>query len=181
LREVTGVLLSSSRPSVGESIWLILRIGASVNMRNRVRTVHGLGPSSWREQPERPSGGTRAELMKDPEFKAEFDQARKEMRDMDYRCVREDDSTKQAPLEICCAMVLRTKYNDFENPLRGAACAPSGSRCCHHCPWLDAAPVPQHWGLVDFYFELLCLDWWEIREKDKLPCVSNDAAVAAAP
>jgi hypothetical protein len=35
------------------------------------------------------------------------------MRDMDYRCVREDDPTKQALLEIYCAVVLGTPYNDF--------------------------------------------------------------------
>jgi hypothetical protein len=61
------------------------------------------------------SGGTRAELMKDPEFKAAFDDARQQMRDMDYRCVGEDDPTKQALLEIYCATVLHTEYNDFDN------------------------------------------------------------------
>jgi hypothetical protein len=61
------------------------------------------------------SGGTRAELMKDPNFKAAFDEARKQMRNMDYRCVREDDPVKQALLEIYCAAVLKAKHNDFDN------------------------------------------------------------------
>jgi hypothetical protein len=61
------------------------------------------------------SGGTRAELMKDPVFRAAFDQARKQIREMDYRCVREDDPTRQALLEIYCATVLGTEHNDFDN------------------------------------------------------------------
>jgi len=60
-------------------------------------------------------GGTRAELMKDPVFKAAFDDARKQMREMDYRCVREDDPTRQALLEIYYAVVLKTEHNDFDN------------------------------------------------------------------
>jgi hypothetical protein len=61
------------------------------------------------------SGGTRAELLKDSLFKAAFDRAREQMRDMDYRCVREDDPTRQALLEIYCATALGTEYNDFDN------------------------------------------------------------------
>jgi hypothetical protein len=61
------------------------------------------------------SGGTRAELMKDPVFKRAFDEARKQMREMDYRCVGEDDPTRQALLEIYCATVLNTEFNDFDN------------------------------------------------------------------
>lgn len=61
------------------------------------------------------SGETRAELMKHPTFKAAFDEARKQMKEMDYRCVREDDPTKQALLEIYCAIVLGTEHNDFDN------------------------------------------------------------------
>jgi hypothetical protein len=61
------------------------------------------------------SGETRAELLKDPVFKTAFDNARKRMREMDYRCVGEDDPTQQALLEIYCATVLKTKHNDFDN------------------------------------------------------------------
>lgn len=61
------------------------------------------------------SGGTRAELMSDPVFRTAFDNARKRMREMDYRCVGEDDPTRQALLEIYCATVLNTAYNDFDN------------------------------------------------------------------
>jgi hypothetical protein len=60
-------------------------------------------------------GGTRAELMRDPVFRAAFEDARKQMREMDYRCVREDDPTRQALLEIYCATALRTEHNDFDN------------------------------------------------------------------
>ena len=61
------------------------------------------------------SGGTRAELIKDRVFKAAFDQARSQMRNMDYRCVREDDPVRQALLEIYCATVLKAEHNDFDN------------------------------------------------------------------
>ena len=61
------------------------------------------------------SGLTRAELMKDPDFKAAFDSARSSMKAMDYRCVEEADPTKQALLEIYCATVLGTEHNDFDN------------------------------------------------------------------
>jgi hypothetical protein len=63
----------------------------------------------------RGSGETRGELMKDTSFRAAFDMARKEMRQLDYRCVEEIDPTRQALLEIYCATVLRTEYNDFDN------------------------------------------------------------------
>jgi hypothetical protein len=61
------------------------------------------------------SGGTRQELMNDPNFRAAFDAARERMKKMDYRCVGEDDPTRQALLEIYCATALGTKYNDFDN------------------------------------------------------------------
>lgn len=61
------------------------------------------------------SGLTRAELMKEPTFKVAFDRARLDMKTMDYRCVEEVDATRQALLEIYCATVLGTRYNDFDN------------------------------------------------------------------
>lgn len=60
-------------------------------------------------------GGTRAELMKDPSFRAAFDAAKTKMKMMDYRCVEEADPTRQALLEIYCATVLATEHNDFDN------------------------------------------------------------------
>jgi hypothetical protein len=61
------------------------------------------------------SGLTRTELMTDPVFKAAFHDARVQMKSMDYRCVEENDPTKQALLEIYCATVLGTEHNDFDN------------------------------------------------------------------
>ena len=55
------------------------------------------------------------ELVDDPKFRAAFDAARDRMKNMDYRCVGEDDPTRQALLEIYCATVLGTEYNDFDN------------------------------------------------------------------
>ncbi|MEY4966055.1 MAG: hypothetical protein RL274_1638 [Pseudomonadota bacterium] len=34
---------------------------------------------------------------------------------MDYRWVEETDPVKQCLLEVYCAVVLQTKYNDFDN------------------------------------------------------------------
>ncbi len=53
-------------------------------------------------------------LMRDPIFKAAFDQAKSRIRNMQYRFVEETNQTRQALLEIYCAVVLKTPYNDFE-------------------------------------------------------------------
>jgi hypothetical protein len=57
--------------------------------------------------------GTRDGLMKDKAFSAAFVAAKLRMRDMDYRYVEEKDQVRQALLEIYCAVVLKTPFNDF--------------------------------------------------------------------
>jgi hypothetical protein len=52
-------------------------------------------------------------LMKDPDFTAAFAATKLRMRDMDYRYVEERDQVRQALLEIYCAVVLQTPFNDF--------------------------------------------------------------------
>jgi hypothetical protein len=52
-------------------------------------------------------------LMTDAAFVAAFAAAKKRMRDMDYRYVEEQDQVRQALLEIYCAVVLQTPFNDF--------------------------------------------------------------------
>ena len=57
--------------------------------------------------------GSRAGLMLDPKFAAAFNAAKARIRKMDYRYVEEVDQNRQALLEIYCAVVLNTPFNDF--------------------------------------------------------------------
>ena len=57
---------------------------------------------------------SRAGLMEDPAFAAAFKEAKARIRAMDYRYVEEADQNRQALLEIYCAIVLSTRYNDFK-------------------------------------------------------------------
>ena len=51
--------------------------------------------------------------MLDPAFAAAFNAAKERIRAMEYRYVEEENQNKQALLEIYCAVVLETPYNDF--------------------------------------------------------------------
>jgi hypothetical protein len=57
--------------------------------------------------------GSRAGLILDPVFAAAFAAAKERIRRMEYRYVEETDQNRQALLEIYCAVVLKTPYNDF--------------------------------------------------------------------
>jgi hypothetical protein len=57
--------------------------------------------------------GSRAGLMLDPVFAKAFAAAKERIRRMEYRYVEEADQNRQALLEIYCAVVLETPYNDF--------------------------------------------------------------------
>ena len=57
--------------------------------------------------------GSHADLMLDPVFAAARTAAKERIRGMEYRYVEEADQNRQALLEICCAVVLATPYNDF--------------------------------------------------------------------
>jgi hypothetical protein len=57
---------------------------------------------------------SRAGLMLDPIFAAAFIKGKGRIRAMEYRYVEEADQNKQALLEIYCAVVLSTPYNDFK-------------------------------------------------------------------
>jgi len=56
---------------------------------------------------------SREGLMLDPVFAAAFSAAKERIRQMEYRYVEEVDQNRQALLEIYCAVVLATPYNDF--------------------------------------------------------------------
>jgi hypothetical protein len=57
----------------------------------------------------------RPDLKEDPEFAAAFDQAKAQIRRMDARFIEQLDPAKQALLEIYVAVVLPTRYSDFDN------------------------------------------------------------------
>lgn len=52
-------------------------------------------------------------LMQNPRFVREFNRAKGRIRKMDLRFVEESDQTRQALLEIYCAVALKAPYNDF--------------------------------------------------------------------
>lgn len=58
--------------------------------------------------------GSRHALSADPQFSEAFTRAKARVRSMDLRFVEETDPLRQALLEIYVAVVLRTKYNDFD-------------------------------------------------------------------
>jgi hypothetical protein len=51
--------------------------------------------------------------MLEKPFADAFDAAKKRIRGMEYRYVEEADQSRQALLEIYCAVALATPYNDF--------------------------------------------------------------------
>jgi hypothetical protein len=57
--------------------------------------------------------GSREGLMLNPLFAGAFMAPKERIRGMDYRYVEETDQNRQALLEIYCAVVLGTPYNDF--------------------------------------------------------------------
>jgi len=57
--------------------------------------------------------GSRKYLASDSAFADAFTAAKAGVRAMDYRCVEETDQTRQALLEIYCAITLGCPYNDF--------------------------------------------------------------------
>ena len=66
-------------------------------------------------QPSYKPRGSRADLLRDLEFKAAFDNARQMIREMDIRYVEEADPVRQALLEIYVALASRTQHNSFDN------------------------------------------------------------------
>jgi hypothetical protein len=63
------------------------------------------------------SGKDNRELALREDFIAAFSEAKERVRAMNYRFVGEEDSIRQALLEICVAVALGTPYNDFDNHL----------------------------------------------------------------
>jgi hypothetical protein len=66
------------------------------------RTVYKKGPDN------------RSQLVADPAFAQAFVEAKRRIREMEYRWVEEGDQTRQAMLEIYCSTVLKAPYNSFK-------------------------------------------------------------------
>ena len=58
--------------------------------------------------------GSRMALSAEPAFAEAFTKAKARVRNMDLRFVEETNPLRQALLEIYVAVVLDTKYNDFD-------------------------------------------------------------------
>lgn len=105
-----------------------LYVGRSRDMRERLRrhcrprATHLTGPFALHLAREATNNvkatykkeGSRAALMRDPDFCAAFDVAKARIRKMDIRFIAEPDPIRQAVLEIYVAVVLETPYNDFD-------------------------------------------------------------------
>ena len=106
---------------------IFLYVGRSSNISNRLRYHVGYGhnqatfafllarEATGKQKPTYKKEGSRAELLKEPQFKKAFDDARKRIGNMKVRIIEELDPTQQALLEIYTAYVAKTKYNSFEN------------------------------------------------------------------
>jgi predicted GIY-YIG superfamily endonuclease len=58
---------------------------------------------------------SRKGLMGNNEFALAFSEQKARIRAMDFRWVEEADPVRQCLLEVYCAVVLQTPYNDFDN------------------------------------------------------------------
>lgn len=56
---------------------------------------------------------SRAGLIGDPALSEAFSRAKARVRSMEFRYVEEEDQTRQALLELYCAIALSCPYNDF--------------------------------------------------------------------
>ena len=124
-KEISGIYLFSEN---GKPVY----VGRSRNIRNRynghinsspysasfafllAREKTGMNEASYISGPKTSGPKTRNELMEDCKFKKAFDEARQQIREMDFRYVEESDSIRQTLLEIYCAVKLDTEYNKFE-------------------------------------------------------------------
>ena len=104
-----------------------LYVGRTRNLGARIRN-HATGPTSntatfafllarkatGRIKATYHPTGSREALLGDPAFRREFDKAKQRIQRMDVRFVEETDPTRQALLEIYCAVALKTEFNSFD-------------------------------------------------------------------
>ncbi|MFX1566596.1 MAG: GIY-YIG nuclease family protein [Promethearchaeota archaeon] len=104
-----------------------LYVGRTNNLRNRLqyhtRNKHNQATFAFllaREKTGKTKAsyqkvGSREDLLNQPDFRFAFDEARQRIKEMDVQFVEEADPIRQALLEICTAMKVRARYNDFNN------------------------------------------------------------------
>jgi len=61
------------------------------------------------------AAGSRAALLQDPAFANAFVDAKARLRQLSVRYAEEPDPIRQCLLEVYIAVVLKTRYNDFDN------------------------------------------------------------------
>jgi len=59
--------------------------------------------------------GSRNDLLSQPVFRSEFDNARERIKRMHVQFIEEVNPIRQAILEICAALRAKARYNDFDN------------------------------------------------------------------
>jgi predicted GIY-YIG superfamily endonuclease len=106
-----------------------LYVGRTNHLRNRLRghcsasTTHLTAAFAFRIarqktnrlRPTYKKEGSRASLMQDEAFAAEFRAAKQRLLKMDIRYVEEADPIRQTLLEVYAAVILKTPFNDFDN------------------------------------------------------------------
>jgi hypothetical protein len=107
-----------------------LYVGRTNNVKNRYAghcrpsSGHNSAPFAFRLAREatgrlkasyKTGSDSRASLEIDPLFSEEFTNAKARLRSMEFRWVEEADPIRQCLLEVYCAVVLETPYNDFDN------------------------------------------------------------------
>jgi len=117
---LAGVYLLSER---GQALY----VGRTNKLRNRLqyhtRNNHNQATFAFllaREQTGKrkatyQKSGSREDLLTQPDFRSAFDGARQRIQKMDVQFVEEPDPIRQALLEICTALKVEARYNDFDN------------------------------------------------------------------
>ena len=120
-RKTPGVYLFSE----GETA---LYVGRTNDLRSRYKSHHGQSvkdsPLAFRLAREvtgfvkptyQPGEGSRKSLLQHPTFSEAYAAQKVRIAAMDWRYVVEADPIRQCLLEVYCAVVLKTSYNDFDN------------------------------------------------------------------
>jgi hypothetical protein len=100
-----------------------LYVGRSNNIPRRYATHRSMqgalvfilaAEASKRKKPTYRKGEGRRDLFRDPQFKPYLRDAQLRIKNMSFRAVAQEDPTRQALLEVYCAVALNTRYNDFD-------------------------------------------------------------------
>ena len=115
-------LAALPRPMPKRRVYLFSE-GDRTRLRGHVRDSHNPATLAFlmariqtgKLQPSYKPRGSRADLLRNREFRAAFDNARQMIRQMDIRYIEEEDPVRQALLEIYVALASRAEHNSFDN------------------------------------------------------------------